>query len=119
MSFVAALEMFLFGRLDTQIPKFVFVAVGITIAEIIRQISNYLNKKRSKKKIHQVIFFPDKSIACNDFFDTIQGCSRTRCEFSHETTGFRFVMINVSVLLSLAELSSLYFQKSSLIYQSC
>lgn len=72
------------------IPKLTLVAVGVAIAELTRQAFYYLQRKNLKPKIRQVIIFPDKSIACNDFFDKVEGCSRNRCEFSHETTGFRF-----------------------------
>ena len=44
--------------------------------------------------LFQVLFFPDKAIACRDFFETVEGCPRKlSCSFSHETTNLRQVYI--------------------------
>ncbi len=50
------------------IPKLGLVVVGIVLVECTRQGLNYLlQRKNSKPVIRQVIFFPDKQIACKDF----------------------------------------------------
>ena len=38
-----------------------------------------------KKTLSQVIFFPDKQIACRHFFSS-QGCHNENCQFAHEET---------------------------------
>jgi hypothetical protein len=78
-------------EISSFIPKIGLVVVGIVLAECTRQGLVYLQRKNSKKVIRQVIFFPDKQIACKDFFDSVEGCSRIRCDFSHKSTGFRFL----------------------------
>ena len=86
-----------FFEIHCFIPKLALVAVGMVIAECARQSFNFFQNKRSKQKIiREVICFPDKKIACKDFFDTVEGCSRKRCEYSHEQTGFRYY---VSIIL--------------------
>ncbi|XP_046644496.1 mitochondrial cardiolipin hydrolase-like [Daphnia pulicaria] len=77
------------------IPELGLVVVGIVLVECTRQGLNYLQRKNSKPVIRQVIFFPDKQIACKDFFDSVEGCSRIRCDFSHTTTGFRQLLSHI------------------------
>lgn len=89
------------------IPKLGLVVVGIVL--VTRQGLNYLQRKNSKPMIRQVIFFPDKQIACKDFFDSVEGCSRIRCDFSHTTTGFRLDIYEFFVCRSLTVEDNLYF----------
>lgn len=72
------------------ISKLALVAVGVLLTECTRFGYKYLKHLRNKKKIRKVIFFPEKIIACNDYFDKVEGCVRTRCEYSHKVTNFRF-----------------------------
>lgn len=84
--------------MNSFMPKLALVAFGVVIAECARQGFNFFQSQRSKQKtIREVMFFPDKKIACKDFFDTIEGCSRTRCDYSHETTGFRYVSLSEKI----------------------
>ena len=91
------------------IPKLGLVVVGIVLVECTRQGLNYLQRKNSKPLIRQVIFFPDKQIACKDFFDSVEGCSRIRCDFSHTTTGFRLDIYEFFVCRSMTVEDNLYF----------
>ena len=91
------------------IPKLGLVVVGIVLVECTRQGLNYLQRKNSKPVIRQVIFFPDKRIACKDFFDSVEGCSRIRCDFSHTTTGFRLDIYEFFVCRSMTVEDNLYF----------
>ena len=78
-----------FVEISSFIPKVGLVVVGIVLVECTRQGLNYFKRKNFNNVIRQVIFFPDKHIACKDFFDSVEGCSRIRCDFGHTTTGFR------------------------------
>ncbi len=91
------------------IPKLGLVVVGIVLVECTRQGLNYLQRKNSKPVIRQVIFFPDKQIACKDFFDSVEGCSRICCDFSHTTTGFRLDIYEFFVCRSMNVKDNLYF----------
>ncbi|XP_013063678.1 uncharacterized protein LOC106052778 [Biomphalaria glabrata] len=42
--------------------------------------------ERLSKSSLQVLFFPDKKIACNSFFLSSSGCLRDNCQYSHEKT---------------------------------
>jgi hypothetical protein len=71
-----------FVEISSFIPKVGLVVVGIVLVVCTRQGLNYFKRKNSNKVIRQVIFFPDKQIACKDFFDSVEGCSRIRCDFA-------------------------------------
>ncbi|XP_057377468.1 uncharacterized protein LOC130699181 [Daphnia carinata] len=74
------------------LPKLGLVAAVIGLVECTRHVISYLQRKRTKQVIRKVMFFPDKKIACKDFFDEIQGCSRVSCDFSHTKTGFSHLL---------------------------
>lgn len=83
--------------------KFTWIVIGVVLGESTRRAYYFFKKKgwirnsEVEKKngvaIRQVLFFPDKQIACKDHFNSIEGCSATRCEFSHQPTGFLFVYL--------------------------
>ena len=71
--------------------KLVLLLGGVLTSEIIRQLWGKWKMKSTneKKKIHDVIFFPDNQISCKDFFENIEGCNNRRCSYSHNITGLR------------------------------
>lgn len=70
----------------------IYLAGGFLASEAIRRLIAYWQKKRIERARCEVIFFPDKEIACKDFFDTIEGCRNNPCSFGHEITGFRYIL---------------------------
>jgi len=65
----------------------IILAFGIT-SEIVYQL--YLrHSNRKDKKIRlfpktEVLFFPDKTVACKAYFTQDYGCKNTNCRFSHK-----------------------------------
>ncbi|XP_005092871.1 mitochondrial cardiolipin hydrolase [Aplysia californica] len=44
------------------------------------------SKSRLSKSSLQVLFFPDKDVACRDYFISGDGCFKSNCQFSHSKT---------------------------------
>jgi len=42
------------------------------------------NESENRKEIEEVLFFPDKEVACKDYFIGEDGCSNMKCKFSHD-----------------------------------
>ena len=67
----------------------VVIAIGIT-SEIIYQAYLWIKRKRNetesrtRKEITEVLFFPDRMVACKDYFIGEYGCANLRCRFTHE-----------------------------------
>ena len=67
----------------------IVLALGIT-SEIIYQAYLWVKRRRieteskSRNELTQVLFFPDRLIACKDFFIGEHGCANLKCRFTHE-----------------------------------
>ena len=65
---------------------------GVLAAGIIRRLWKLWKAyqgREENRNVRQVIFFPDKEVACKDYFESIEGCSNVQCSFSHQVTGLR------------------------------
>lgn len=67
----------------------IVAAIGIT-SEIIYQAYLWILRKRTETEsrnessITEVLFFPDRMVACKDYFIGEHGCTNLRCRFTHE-----------------------------------
>ena len=51
-----------------------------------RYIQNHSNLNSKSITRSHVLFFPDKDVACKDFFISEDGCFKSYCKFSHDKT---------------------------------
>ena len=79
-----------FSAMCWKMDFLLFLSGVITTAIALRI---YAKMKERQKYASEIIIFPDKSIACKDFFESIQGCCNNQCTFSHEVTGLRFIYL--------------------------
>lgn len=49
-----------------------------------RRRSQVWPKTESRRETHEVLFFPDKDIACKDYFVGEDGCYNPKCRFTHK-----------------------------------
>ena len=67
----------------------IVLAVGLA-SEILYQTYLWLKRRhrktesRTESSISEVLFFPDRMVACKDYFIGEHGCSNLKCRFTHE-----------------------------------
>ena len=49
--------------------------------------------------MNDVLFFPENVVACKDHFESVQGCLREQCSFTHQMTGLRYDKQNLKHLM--------------------
>uniref|UniRef100_A0A0B7BNJ5 Mitochondrial cardiolipin hydrolase n=1 Tax=Arion vulgaris TaxID=1028688 RepID=A0A0B7BNJ5_9EUPU len=71
---------------------FVFFVISEILYQLYRRrkYRSIKNQKESESRLSctslQVLFFPDKDIACREHFLTFNGCLKMNCRFSHKKT---------------------------------
>ena len=64
---------------------FACVLVAGVISEIVYMLyKKYVSKTKAVKSKTDVIFFPDKTVACKEHFTSPLGCDKVKCGFSHD-----------------------------------
>ncbi|KAG8234118.1 hypothetical protein J437_LFUL010965 [Ladona fulva] len=72
----------------------IFTALFITAVgtETVYYFYKRLRKHPKKRIQNEVLFFPDKGIACSAYFDQKSGCNMPNCSYTHEITNLRRVI---------------------------
>ncbi|XP_046398977.1 mitochondrial cardiolipin hydrolase [Ischnura elegans] len=75
------------------------ILAAITVTAVGSEIIYYAFKKLRRipkaKVENEVLFFPDKGIACPAFFEKKSGCNQNMCSYIHEMTNLRRVIIRL------------------------
>ena len=78
-----------------------FSCTIITLSGAVYFLYNYLRssrtstKKQQRNKSLEVLFFPDKKLACNSFLQGF-GCKRSKCPYAHEETSLSKLIQTIS-----------------------
>ena len=78
--------------LSISATKYLYFIGGIMTTELFRRLWKqwiiFYDPDR-RREVRDVILFPDKAVACKDFFENFEKCPKIQCSFSHEITGLR------------------------------
>ncbi|KAK3089841.1 hypothetical protein FSP39_006986 [Pinctada imbricata] len=73
-----------------------FLAFGFASEVLYLLYKRFRRKKNYSGFKTEVLFFPDKNVACKEFFTATLGCEKVTCGFSHDTSSLSRLYQNLS-----------------------